>query len=83
MADKLKFFVGYKGTCRDMLNRLKADNVFGDHAMANETIREMDLLFTYCEALGCIDNLYFDFSLARGLDYYTGLIYEGILLEGT
>jgi len=43
----------------------------------------MDLLFTYCESLGCIDNLLFDFSLARGLDYYTGLIYEAIMLEGT
>ena len=29
-----------------------------------------------------LDNILFDFSLARGLDYYTGLIYEAVLLDG-
>lgn len=51
-----------------------------------ETVKEMELLFEYLEQLGCIgegkDFISFDFSLARGLDYYTGLIYEGVLLEG-
>ena len=41
----------------------------------------MELLFTYCEAMGCLDNISFDFSLARGLDYYTGLIYECVLTD--
>ena len=41
----------------------------------------MRLLFTYCEAMGCLNNLLFDFSLARGLDYYTGLIYEAVLTD--
>jgi len=31
------------------------------------------------EALNCLDSFSFDFSLARGLDYYTGLIYEAVL----
>lgn len=66
-----------------MLEQLKADNVFGDHKIANQTLVEMDLLFKYCDAMDCLDNLQFDFSLARGLDYYTGLIYEAIMLEGT
>lgn len=66
-----------------MLNKLRDDKVFGDHKVANETLDEMALLFKYCEAMGCLDNLLFDFSLARGLDYYTGLIYEAIMLEGT
>lgn len=39
----------------------------------------MELLFTYCDAMGCLDSILFDFSLARGLDYYTGLIYECVL----
>jgi histidyl-tRNA synthetase len=41
----------------------------------------MELLFTYCDAMGCLDNILFDFSLARGLDYYTGLIYEAVLTD--
>ena len=28
-----------------------------------------------------IDKISFDFSLARGLDYYTGLIYEAVLTD--
>jgi len=40
----------------------------------------MELLFTYLDAMGSLDNIVFDFSLARGLDYYTGLIYEAILV---
>jgi histidyl-tRNA synthetase len=41
----------------------------------------MELLFDYLENLGCIDSVLFDFSLARGLDYYTGLIYEAVLTD--
>ncbi len=41
----------------------------------------MELLFTYCQAMGCLDKVLFDFSLARGLDYYTGLIYEAVLTD--
>jgi histidyl-tRNA synthetase len=39
----------------------------------------MDILFDYLDSMNCLDNLSFDFSLARGLDYYTGLIYEAVL----
>ena len=31
--------------------------------------------------MGCIDNILLNFSLARGLDYYTGLIYECVLTD--
>lgn len=41
----------------------------------------MELLFTYIEAAGIIDKVSFDFSLARGLDYYTGIIYEAVFTE--
>jgi histidyl-tRNA synthetase len=41
----------------------------------------METLFAYLEAYDCLDRLSFDFSLARGLDYYTGLIYEAVLTD--
>jgi histidyl-tRNA synthetase len=41
----------------------------------------MELLFKYLESLGVLDSFSFDFSLARGLDYYTGLIYEAVLTD--
>ena len=40
----------------------------------------MKLLLRYCRLYGCGDVVSFDLSLARGLDYYTGVIYEAILL---
>lgn len=41
----------------------------------------MELLFSYLEAMNCLQHISFDFSLARGLDYYTGLIYECVLTD--
>ena len=42
-------------------------------------IDEMGALFTYLAAYRVLDKLSFDLSLARGLDYYTGIIYEAIV----
>jgi len=42
----------------------------------------MELLFTYLEAFEVRDNVSFDLSLARGLDYYTGVIFE-VVTEGS
>lgn len=62
-----------------MLAELKASAVFEGHESAMNTINEMEVLFGYLDAMGALDNILFDFSLARGLDYYTGLIYEAVL----
>ena len=40
----------------------------------------MKLLLRYCELYNCLNVVSFDLSLARGLDYYTGVIYEAVLL---
>lgn len=42
----------------------------------------MKLLFMYMNVLNVTKHTSFDLSLARGLDYYTGLIYEAVL-EGS
>lgn len=43
---------------------------------------EIETLLDYCNALGVSEELIdFDPSLARGLDYYTGIIYEVISLD--
>ena len=44
-----------------------------------EGLEEMSLLLRYCELYGIQDKVTFDLSLARGLDYYTGVIYEAVL----
>ena len=79
MTSKLWEFVKRKGSPKEMLAKLIEDQVFGDFELALDTIKEMELLFDYLEAMDCLDKISFDFSLARGLDYYTGLIYEAVL----
>jgi histidyl-tRNA synthetase len=63
-----------------MLERIEKEAIFQGHAGATKCLAQMKLLFTYIEAAGVIDYVTFDFSLARGLDYYTGLIYEAVLM---
>lgn len=50
--------------------------------LKNYDTSEITTLFDYCKALGVPQELiYFDPSLARGLDYYTGIIYEVVSLD--
>lgn len=81
MTSKLHKFVQFEGKPLELLQEIKDKGLFADHASGQETIKEMERLFTYCEAMGVIDKISFDFSLARGLDYYTGLIYEAVLTD--
>jgi histidyl-tRNA synthetase len=81
MTDKLEKFVKLVGKPRELLQRLKDEAIFQGHKEGEETIKEMDTLFSYLEAYNCLDKISFDFSLARGLDYYTGLIYEAVLTD--
>jgi histidyl-tRNA synthetase len=41
----------------------------------------MGTLFEYLDAMHCLQYFSFDMSLARGLDYYTGAIYEAVLID--
>lgn len=48
-------------------------------AGAAAALDDLDLLATYLAAMGSAGPVALDLSLARGLDYYTGLIYEAVL----
>uniref|UniRef100_A0A182S9U6 histidine--tRNA ligase n=1 Tax=Anopheles maculatus TaxID=74869 RepID=A0A182S9U6_9DIPT len=48
---------------------------------ACEALEDLRLLFQYCDILNVSNRISFDLSLARGLDYYTGVIYEAVLLD--
>lgn len=50
---------------------------------ANAAMSDLHALFGYLEAMGSLPHVSFDLSLARGLDYYTGVIYEVVLVDGT
>ena len=50
------------------------------HPLSKAAVEDMGVLFEYLQAMGCIHQIEFDLSLARGLDYYTGVIYEAVLI---
>jgi histidyl-tRNA synthetase len=83
VADKIGEFVLQQGNPRIMWNKLQSSRQFGDHVAANEALKDLDVLFNYLEGMGSLQFVSFDLSLARGLDYYTGVIYEVILTSGT
>ncbi|CAZ79396.1 unnamed protein product [Tuber melanosporum] len=75
VADRIGGYVQKKGG-RELLDELLEDeNLTSNEAFASG-LKDMGLLFDYLEVLHVMPKLSFDLSLARGLDYYTGIIYE-------
>ncbi|CAM9169830.1 unnamed protein product [Laminaria digitata] len=82
-ADKIGGFVkDNKGDAKDLWAKLTGENKFGDHPDAVAAMSELELLFKYLDAMGTLKYVSFDLSLARGLTYYTGLIYECVVVDG-
>ncbi|WFD23961.1 histidine--tRNA ligase [Malassezia equina] len=77
VADRIGTYVQRRGG-RELLAELKADAELTKNARAVEGLDDMELLFQYLEVYGVLDRISFDLSLARGLDYYTGVIYEAV-----
>ena len=74
-------FVKIKSDPSAVLALLRAVPNLSIHPQAIIAFNELELLFKYLKALNCIRRIHFDMSLARGLDYYTGVIYEAMLTE--
>ncbi|KAM5433921.1 Cytoplasmic and mitochondrial histidine tRNA synthetase [Microsporum ferrugineum] len=81
VADNIQTYVVRKGG-RDLLEYLLADEKLTANASAKAGLDDMSLLLDYLDAFGILDKISFDMSLARGLDYYTGVIYE-VVTEGS
>ncbi|RMZ70933.1 hypothetical protein GMOD_00008596 [Pyrenophora seminiperda CCB06] len=61
------------------LSALTSDPILSANPDIQKGVGEMELLMQYLKAYGIAEHVKFDLSLARGLDYYTGLIYEVIV----
>ncbi|KAI9168267.1 Cytoplasmic and mitochondrial histidine tRNA synthetase [Blastocladiella emersonii ATCC 22665] len=79
-AEAIGEYVKQKGS-KDLVDRLLAHPTLGANELAKKGLEDLQLLFTYLDVFGVTDKISFDLSLARGLDYYTGVIYEAILLD--
>lgn len=77
--DKVIGFIGVRSNVRSEVVELLA-GVLPDTPLATEALEEMRELAGVLDALG-VDEVHavFDPSLARGLDYYTGPVFEMIL----
>ncbi|XP_033212969.1 histidine--tRNA ligase, cytoplasmic isoform X2 [Belonocnema kinseyi] len=78
IADKIGAYVSLSGQI-ELVEKLRQDENLMKSPSAVQGLNAMELLLKYCEIYKISDNVKFDMSLARGLDYYTGVIYEAVL----
>ncbi|KAG6007325.1 hypothetical protein E4U21_006136 [Claviceps maximensis] len=80
VADRIGEYVRHAGTISQTLALLNSKPELVANEQVKRGLDDMTLLASYVDAFGISDKISFDLSLARGLDYYTGLIYEVINL---
>lgn len=77
-ADRIRSYVELAGEPRAILAKLRSDEPLV--ALCGDVLKDMELLFDYLDCMGgALQRVSFDLSLARGLDYYTGVIFEAVL----
>lgn len=81
VVDRIGVFVQNRGSIDEMIAKFEREQLFAGHAGALKALEELKLLSKYLKLLKAYDHITLDLSLARGLDYYTGVIYE-IVIEG-
>lgn len=80
-ADRIGEYVRQSGGV-ELVDKLLNDAKLKNVKSAVQGLEEMKLLLKYCSIFGVMHQVSFDLSLARGLDYYTGVIYEAVLKGG-
>ena len=80
-CDKLWTFVQLKDKPKILYEKLIKNEELMNNQKGKTSLEEMAILFDYLEIMGIDKFCTFDLSLARGLDYYTGLIYETVLTD--
>lgn len=74
-VDKILEFVTLKDNILESLEKMKIDN-----AIFQQGLSELKEVLSYLEDYGVpASNYKIDLSIARGLDYYTGTVYETVL----
>nr|XP_033783509.1 histidine--tRNA ligase, cytoplasmic-like isoform X1 [Geotrypetes seraphini] len=79
-ADQIGEYVRLNGGMA-LVEQLLQDPQLSQNKLALEGLEDIKMLFQYLRLFGVTDHVSFDLSLARGLDYYTGVIYEAVLLQ--
>ena len=77
--EKLQPIIKLSGSLSDKINGLK--EFLKNSEIGLQGVKELGYIFKYCESLNVANVLELDVTLARGLNYYTGAIFE-IVSEG-
>lgn len=77
-ADKIGEYVKLNGSLKEVYETLVKDDAILNNELAMEGLNEIKTLMSYTSSFQIDEFISFDLSLARGLDYYTGLIYEAV-----
>ena len=76
--EKLIEFIYFKGNNEEIIEYLKSLNI--DNALFLEGLEELEIVYKNMIAFGVKeDNIEIKLSITRGLDYYTGSVYETII----
>ncbi|HEV3083143.1 MAG TPA: histidine--tRNA ligase [Gemmataceae bacterium] len=79
-AERVVALAGIRGSNEEVLDRLERE--FGNNAKAAEGVHRLRELIQVAHAAGLTEEeLQVDLAIARGLDYYTGTIYETTLTD--
>ena len=79
-GDRLLALAQTAGSNQEILAHLKSD--FGSNTKAADGIRRLEELLAATNKAGVPDSaIVLDLSIARGLDYYTGMVYETFLTD--
>ncbi|KAK2378533.1 histidine--tRNA ligase, cytoplasmic [Trifolium repens] len=82
-ADRIGTFVKEKGHPLTLLSKLKQEgSAFIENAGSVDALNDLEILFNALDGSKRLDKVVFDLSLARGLDYYTGVIFEAVFKGG-
>ncbi|KAF8054669.1 hypothetical protein N665_1321s0015 [Sinapis alba] len=81
IADRIGSFVKEQGAPMELLTKLREEgSEFLGNKSAKEALDELSIMFEALERSKCSHRVVFDLSLARGLDYYTGVIFEAVCI---
>ncbi|XP_048667615.1 histidine--tRNA ligase, mitochondrial isoform X3 [Marmota marmota marmota] len=80
VADRIGEYIQCHGGV-SLIEQLFQDPRLSQNKQALEGLGDLKLLFEYLTLFGIAEKICFDLSLARGVDYYTGVIYEAVLLQ--
>ena len=79
-ADEILKFIAIKGSNEEVLTAL--EGYTGRNGMFDQGLSELKTVVGYLAAFGIpAENFAVDLTIARGLDYYTGTVYETTLLD--